>query len=200
MDHPVSPTTGQKETTPITQESDTSSSINTVEIVSSNDILQAALRPSTTLKYKTYQTKRNNYCMENNISHMQSKISELLDYFTHLYDSGASCSVLNSSKSILSHIVFLPPYSSILERPQIIKHFKGVYNLRPPTQKMTFVWNGKFFFDYFNDKGENNQLSYKSLTQKLLILLLLLGGQRMNTIFFHSRQNDSYRYRGYIFT
>ena len=40
-----------KKTTPITPESDPSS-INTVEILSSNDILQAALRASTVLKYK----------------------------------------------------------------------------------------------------------------------------------------------------
>ena len=41
----------------------------------------------------------------------------------------------------------------------------------------------KNLFDYFNHKGENDQLSGKGLTQKLLILLLLLGGQRMNTFF-----------------
>ena len=170
-------TTRQKETT---QESDASSSINTVEIVSSNDILHAALRPFTILKYKTYS----NYCMQNNISHMQPKIGELLDYFTHLYNSGASYSVFNSSKNALSHIVFLPPYSSISEHPQITKYFKGVFNLRPPTGKITFAWDIKLLFDYFNYKGENDQLSDKSLTQKLLILLLLLGGQRMNTVYF----------------
>ena len=59
-------TTKQRETTPITQKSDASSNINTVEIVSSNDILKAALRPSTILKYKTCQTKWNNYCVQNN--------------------------------------------------------------------------------------------------------------------------------------
>ena len=100
----------------------------------------------------------------------------------------------------LTHIVFLPPCSSILEHPQFIKYFKGVYNLRPPTQKITLVWDVKILFGYFSHRGENAQLSDKSLTQKLLILLLLLGGQRMNTVyFFHTRQNDSYRYRGYIF-
>ena len=77
--------------------------------------------------------------MQYKISHIQPKISELLDYFTHLYNSGASYSVFNSGKSALSHSVFLPPYSSISEHPQIIKYFKGVYNLRPPTQKITFV-------------------------------------------------------------
>ena len=68
-----------------------------MEIISSNDILQAAFRPSTILKYKTYQIKWNNYCMQNNISHIQPKISESLDYFTHLYISGASYSVLKGA-------------------------------------------------------------------------------------------------------
>ena len=47
--------------------------------------------------------------MQNNISHIHPKISELLDYFTNLYNLGASYSVHNSSKSALSHIVLLPP-------------------------------------------------------------------------------------------
>ena len=130
-----------------------------MEIVSSNDILQAALRPSTILKYKTYQTKWNNYCMQINISHIQPKISELLDFFTHLYNSGASYSVLNSCKSALPHIVVLPPYSSILEHQQIKKYFKGVYNLKPPTKIATFAWDVKILFDYVHHKGENDQLS-----------------------------------------
>ena len=74
-------TTRQKESALTTQESDPSSSINTVEIVGSNNILQAALRLSTIPKYKTYQRKWNNYCNQNNISYVQLKTSELLDYF-----------------------------------------------------------------------------------------------------------------------
>ena len=42
--------TRQKETIPFTQESDASSSINTVEIVSSNGHLLATLRPYTILQ------------------------------------------------------------------------------------------------------------------------------------------------------
>ena len=59
-------TTRKRETIPITQELDPNSSIKTVEIVSSNDILQAAFRPSTILKYNSNQTKWKNYCMQNN--------------------------------------------------------------------------------------------------------------------------------------
>ena len=107
----------------------------------------------------------------------------MLDYFTHLYNSEASYSVLNSIKSDLSHIVFLPAYSSILEPPQIIKYLKGVDNLSPPTQKIMFVWDVRILFDYFSHKGRNDQVSDERLTQKLLILLLLLGDQRLKAVY-----------------
>ena len=38
-------------------------------------------------------------------------------------------------------------------------------------------------FEYFRSLGDNRQISDKHLSQKLLILLLLLGGQRLNSVF-----------------
>ena len=57
-------TTRQRENTSITHDFNPNSNINRVGIVSSKDILQAAIRPSTILKNKNYQTKRNNYCIK----------------------------------------------------------------------------------------------------------------------------------------
>ena len=63
---------------------------------------------------------------------------------------------------------------------------KGVFNNRPPKRKFGYVWDVKILFDYFQRIGDNSTLSDEQLTYKLLILLLLLGGQRINTIFwFH---------------
>ena len=146
--------------------------------------------------------------MLNNVSHIKPKKSGLLDYFTQLYNSGT----FSSSKSALFHIVFSPQYSSNLEHKQIEKYFKGAYNLGPPTQKPTFVWNVKDLLDYFIHRGGNGQLSDKSLTQKLLVLLLLLVKEcRMtvkdigirfshNYVFKHSKpvkKLDSLYYRAY---
>ena len=50
-------TTRHTECTRITQESDPTSSINTLEIVRCNDTLQTALRSCAILKFKSYQTK-----------------------------------------------------------------------------------------------------------------------------------------------
>ena len=40
----------------------------------------------------------------------------------------------------------------------------------------------RIIFDYFTTQNDNIYLSDKLLSHKLLILLLLLGGQRMNTV------------------
>ena len=60
---------------------------------------------------------------------------------------------------------------------------KGAFNLRPPRPKLQFVWDVRIVFSYLEGKGLNNILPDKILSQKLLILLLLLGRQRMNTVF-----------------
>ena len=60
---------------------------------------------------------------------------------------------------------------------------KDVFNLRPPRPKLQFVWDVKIVFSYLEEKGLNNILPAKILSQKLLIVLLLLDGQRMNTVF-----------------
>ena len=38
-------------------------------------------------------------------------------------------------------------------------------------------------FEYLKGLGDNGQISDKQLSQKLLTLLLLLGGQRLNSVF-----------------
>ena len=63
------------------------------------------------------------------------------------------------------------------------QHGKGVFNLSPLRPKLQFVWDVKIVFNYLEEKGLNNNLPDKILSQKLLILLLLLGQQRMNTVF-----------------
>ena len=105
--------------------------------------------------------------MQNNIGHRQPIKKIILDYFNHLYNLGESCSVLKSSKGALSQILFLPPKFMYFRAPTDNKIFKGVYNLRLPTQKITFVWDVKILFDYFSHKGESEQLSDKKPYTKL---------------------------------
>ena len=49
--------------------------------------------------------------------------------------------------------------------------------------KLSFVWDVQIMFEYFRSPGDNRQISDKHLSQKHLILLLLPGRQRLNSVF-----------------
>ena len=65
----------------------------------------------------------------------------------------------------------------------------GFFNLRPPKTKLNFVWDEDTLFRYFEQQGDSNSLLDKLLTQNLLILLLLLGAQRISTDKLFSKSN-----------
>ena len=81
------------------------------------------------------------------------------------------------------------PYNSLNKHPLINKYMTGVFNLRPPKPKLSFVWDVDILFRCFERQGDNNSLSDKLLTQKLLILLLLLGAHRISTVKLFSVSN-----------
>lgn len=64
----------------------------------------------------------------------------------------------------------------------------GVFNLKPPRPKLSFVWDVDILIRYF-EQGDNSSLPSHNLTQKLLTLLLLLGKDRISTIKLFSVNN-----------
>ena len=72
-------------------------------------------------------------------------------------------------------------YQHISQQPSVVKSFKGSFYLRPPLPKTYFIWDVQIMFECFRNLGDNSQISDKHLSQKLLILPLFLGGQRLNS-------------------
>ena len=99
-----------------------------------------------------------------------------------MFDKGHAYSTINSAKCTIATIVHIPPYSSLNKHPLINKYMTGVFNLRPPKPKLSFVWDVDILFRYFEQQRENSSLSNRLLTQKLLVLLLLLGAHRISTV------------------
>ena len=78
------------------------------------------------------------------------------------------------------------PYQSLNDHAPIIKFIAGVYNLKPSAPALSFVWDVSIIFRFFGNSGPNEELSDKILTQELILFLLLLGGQGVQTLLtFH---------------
>ena len=76
----------------------------------------------------------------------------------------------------------IPPYDFLNKHPLINKHMTGIFNLGPPKLKLSFVWGVDILFRYYEQQVDNCLLSDIILTQKLIILLLLLEARRLSTI------------------
>ena len=141
-------------------------------------ILDASLRASTHKKYDYYIKQWRDYA--NNIGNVE--VTHVLDFLSAMFDKGCAYSTINSAKCAIATIVFIPPYPSVNKHPLVKKYMSGIYNLRPPKPKLSFVWDVDILFRYFEQKGDNSSLPLNILTQKLLTLLLLLGAHRLSTI------------------
>lgn len=117
------------------------------------------------------------FCRDTNVSVLSARSSDIIKFLTKEYENGTSYGSLNGSRSAISLI--LGP--EIGQNEVIKRFFKGIFKLRPPGPKYESTWDPKLVLDYFKDLL-NVDLSLKILGKKVLTLLALVSGQRIQTL------------------
>ena len=105
-----------------------------------------------------------------------------MSLLTEIYEKGNKYGSICSASSALATVVKTDSYSSISDHPLVPQLVKGVYNLHPPSPGYTHTWDVNKVLIYIVNMPDNSELTFKQLTQKLVILLLLLGDKRIDTI------------------
>ena len=103
-------------------------------------------------------------------------------YLTSLYEAGASYSRLNLARSALSTCLDKIDNHNVGTHPLVVRLMKGVYRLRPPSAKYSYIWDVNLVFNIIKSWGPNSCSSLESLTMKLCGLLALSTGQRVQTL------------------
>ena len=146
-------------------------------------IIESRIRKSTRDKYSPYWKKFTEFCSNINTKPEEADVEAIVNFFCKLHDDKKSFSVINTAKLAISHHLSFPPYKHLSDHPLLDKFFKGLFNINPPKPKMSFVWDVSIVFKHFNSLESNDKLPDRELSQKLSMLLLLLGAQRVNTIY-----------------
>ena len=105
-----------------------------------------------------------------------------MDFLSELYDKGLTYSAINCARSALSSYVSLDDGSVVGQNPLVCRLLKGVFQSRPPKPKYTEVWDVQVVLTYLATLHPVESLTLKQLTLKLVMLLLLVSGQRGQTI------------------
>ena len=146
------------------------------------NIIWASWRPSTRKQYACYLTKWQAFCTDWSCDPFRPFVNLVLQFLTSLYEAGLGYSTINTARSALSTVVFMPDNCTIGSHPLIIRFIKGIFELRTPKPRHTHTWDVGEVLNYFKSLKGNNLLSLKDLTMKVSAILLLVSAQRVQTI------------------
>ena len=111
-----------------------------------------------------------------------------------------SYSAINTARSALSAAVELSDSTlSIGEHPLIRRFVKGTYQSRPPIPRYNSTWDICKVLDLLKIWSPSSDLNLKLLTLKLVMLCLLVTGQRCQSIHLMDLKHVSKTESSYIF-
>ncbi|KAJ8930809.1 hypothetical protein NQ314_016341 [Rhamnusium bicolor] len=130
------------------------------------------------------------YCRTKNFSPFKYDISQIMSFLQHILDStDNSFSSFSSHRAALSIITS----SELGENSELKRFMKGVYRTRPPKPKYDSTWNPQCVLKFLQNSSETN---LKFLSCKLVTLLALATGQRIQTIFLIKCSNIDFSNTG----
>lgn len=125
------------------------------------------------------------FCEKFSIDPYEASISSVLNFLTERFNAGASYGTINSARSALS--LLLSP--EIGNNYSIKRFVKGVFRSKPPGPKYDMTWDPALVLNYLASHYPNELLSIESLTKKLVTILALTTGHRVQTLSLISINN-----------
>ena len=120
-------------------------------------------------------------CVIRKIHPCRASVLDGLNFLQYLFILSVSYSSVNTARSVLSFILPRNDCGSFGQHFLVKKFVRGVSNLRIPT-KYSYIWDVLVVLEFFRHLPENNLLPLKLLSLKLVMLVALVSGQRVQTL------------------
>ncbi|KYQ49813.1 putative tyrosine recombinase xerC-like protein, partial [Trachymyrmex zeteki] len=140
-------------------------------------ISMASISESSLRQYDCSLKKWWSFCVANKLSVYEAEVPDVIRFLSLEFEKGASYGSLNCIRSAISLI--LGP--KIGKNERVRRFFRGLSRLRPSEPKYDSTWDPKIVLEFFKDLT-NEDLSLDKLGKKLVTLLALVSGQRIQTL------------------
>jgi hypothetical protein len=104
-----------------------------------------------------------------------------LHFLTSLFHNGLGYSGINTAKSALSTVIINKHGNKFGDDPLVQRYMKGIFHLKPAFPKYTKTWDVNKVFIYMESLNLY-EITLKELTLKLVTMLTILSGQRVQTL------------------
>ena len=157
----------------------------------SANIILSAWRQSTKRTYTTYIQQWLRYCSEQSKDPFNPTPVELITFLTKLFKTGIGYSALNIARSAVATLSLTNPVT-VGNHPLVKKFLKGVFNRRPSLPKHGLTWDANVVLQFLRAWSPAKCLSLRQLTLKVLLLCLLVTGQRGQAMWLMDLRNMSW--------
>ena len=148
------------------------------------ETIGASWRPSTQKQYWSYFQRWMHFCDQFKINPFEASVNNVVNFLQVLVDEGLGYSAINTARSAVSSFISISSNRSIGSEPLVQRFLKGVFNQRPALTRnsSSFTWDISIVLNYLRTLYPLESLSLAQLTNKTVMLLALLTGQRGQTI------------------
>ena len=164
-----------------------------------SQLLAAGWSRGTNTTYESAWRRWDSWCSEHQVDPISCAIQPFLEFLTSLFKEGLQYRTINTIWSAISmthnHIEGLP----MGQHPLVSRLLRGVYNIRPPQPRYSTTWDVDVVIKYLQSLGENDTLLLKTLTQKLALLMALVGANRVSELQALDLRYRTYRPEGVCF-
>lgn len=145
------------------------------------DVIISSLSKSTIKIYNSSLKSWWEFCAASNLDPYFPSVESVLKHLTARYHAGVGYSSINTSRSAIS--LLSPRLDRPLGQDPLVSRFvKGIGKIKPPAPKYNCTWDPQLVLDYLETLEPLATLSLESLTLKLVGLLALATGQRVQTL------------------
>lgn len=137
----------------------------------------ASLSSNSLKQYNVYLKKWYIYCDQNNVNFYDASISDIISFFTCLYNTGAQYGTLSTCRSALALIIG----DHVGSDQNIKRFFKGIFRSRPPVPKYDTTWDPSIVLTFLEKRFPHDSLTLEVLSKKLVTLLALVTAHRVQT-------------------
>lgn len=142
-------------------------------------IIISSLADSSLKQYNVVLRKWWQFCIQKHVNiFFDCNISNVLEFLAAQFQSGANYSTLNTCRAALALVLG----KSVSQDERITRFMKGVYRTKPYFPRYESTWDPNVVLDHLANFYPNETQTLNSLSKKLVALLALSTGQRVQTL------------------
>ena len=99
-----------------------------------------------------------------------------------MYNDGCLYSHLCAVWSALANVLTIKGFAKLSDHPLPVGYLKGIFNRHPSLLRYMHIWDINLVLPYYDRIGHNEELEFKYLVKKIVMLFMILGGRREHAV------------------